>query len=277
MRGLVSSDRPANERGVTQTLDIIRTSEALARLQPEWDDLYLRSSPRNPFLSHAWTEACWSAQKAGAEPFVVTLRDGDRLVAVAPLCIEKQAGFRILRFIADDRSDYLGFLCEAGTDGLEQQLLKHVLATNGELGPRAAPPTHGFLHAPAQGPTSARPFDRIAPNGPERPIAGPRAIGIRSTNPVPAGSARCASAAAASCVTGIGRNVSPDRTRSNASTRSPTSKRIRGKAASRACACRRATAVSFLSAPSKPSACAAKWNCGWRSSTTARSPSRSTS
>ena len=109
---MVSSDRPANERGVAQTLDIIRTSEALARLQPQWDDLYLRSSPRNPFLSHAWTEACWSAQKAGAEPFVVALRDGDRLVAVAPLCIEKQAGFRILRFIADDRSDYLAFLCE---------------------------------------------------------------------------------------------------------------------------------------------------------------------
>ena len=117
---------------MTPTVDIIRTSEALARLRPEWDDLYLRSSPRNPFLSHAWTEACWPAQKAHAEPFVVALREGGRLVAVAPLCIERRAGFRILRFIADDRSDYLGFLCEAGAEPLERRLLDHVIATNRE-------------------------------------------------------------------------------------------------------------------------------------------------
>jgi len=117
---------------VTPTLDIIRTGEAWAELQREWEELYRSSNPRNPFLSHDWTEACWSAQKSEAEPFIAALRDRGRLVALAPLCIEKRAGFRVLRFIADDRSDYLGFPCEAETAGLERQLLDHVLATNGE-------------------------------------------------------------------------------------------------------------------------------------------------
>ena len=131
-RGLVSYDEPVTENAVAFSLEIIRTGEALARLQPEWKELYLRNSPRNPFLSHAWTDACWQSDKADAEPFVAVLRNSGRLIAIAPLCIERRAGFRILRFIADDRSDYLGFLCEPGIEGLEQQLLVHIFSTSEE-------------------------------------------------------------------------------------------------------------------------------------------------
>lgn len=131
-RGLVRGDLPAAENGVTPALDIIRTSEALAELQSEWEDLYLRSSPRNPFLSHAWSDACWRARTADAQLFVAALRDMGRLIAVAPLCIEKRAGFRILRFIGEDRSDYLGFLCDPAIAGLEQQLLAAVLTAHCE-------------------------------------------------------------------------------------------------------------------------------------------------
>jgi CelD/BcsL family acetyltransferase involved in cellulose biosynthesis len=131
-RQLANGSAGSHEAGVTPTLRIVRSSDELLRLQPEWKALYFRSSPRNPFLSHAWTHACWMAQEDSAQPFVVTLRDGERLLAVAPLCIEKRSGFRILRFIADDRSDYLGFLCEPGSPALERQLLQHVLATSGE-------------------------------------------------------------------------------------------------------------------------------------------------
>jgi len=104
-------------------LEIVRTAEALSTLQPEWDELYRRSEPRNPFLSHAWTLACLAADQRSAEPFVVTLRDGGGLVAVAPMCIETRLGFRVLRFIADDRSDYLGFLCAPQTPHLRRKLL----------------------------------------------------------------------------------------------------------------------------------------------------------
>jgi CelD/BcsL family acetyltransferase involved in cellulose biosynthesis len=48
------------------------------------------------------------------------------------LCIEKGRGFRTLRFIAEDRSDYLGFLGEDQNIDLEHRLLNHVLTTSSE-------------------------------------------------------------------------------------------------------------------------------------------------
>lgn len=117
---------------MTSDLAIIRTFDALTALEAEWDVLYREAEPRNPFLSHAWTLACWRAQQADAEPFVATLRDRGRLIAVAPLCIEKKSGFRILRFIADNRSDYLGFLCAPHIPGLEQSLLDRLMGFSGD-------------------------------------------------------------------------------------------------------------------------------------------------
>ena len=108
-------------------LKIIRTIDGLHAIESDWQALYDQSAPRNPFLSPAWTFACWAAQERPAEPFVVTLRERGRLIAVAPLCIDKKSGFRVLRFIADDRSDYLGFLCSPEVDGLEQHLLDRIL------------------------------------------------------------------------------------------------------------------------------------------------------
>lgn len=129
-RPLVKTD--AGVPGGVATLQIIRTSEGLELLGPEWKELYLRSKPRNPFLSHAWTHACWLAQQRPSEPFILTLRDAGKLIAIAPLCIENRLGLRVLRFIGDDRSDYLGFLCAPEVDGLEQSMLDRLLALGGE-------------------------------------------------------------------------------------------------------------------------------------------------
>jgi CelD/BcsL family acetyltransferase involved in cellulose biosynthesis len=115
----------------SRDLEIIRAIDGLHALEAEWQALHERSDPRNPFLSPAWTLACWAAQQGSVGPFVVTLREGGRLVALAPLCIEKKSGFGVLRFIADDRSDYLGFLCDPASRGVEQQLLDWILKTTG--------------------------------------------------------------------------------------------------------------------------------------------------
>lgn len=114
----------------SRELEIVRTIDGMRALQPEWQALYEQSTPRNPFLGPAWTLACWAAHGGRAEPFVVTLREGSRLVAVAPLCIEMRTGLRVLRFIADHRSDYLGFLCAPGMDEIEQQLLHRILESS---------------------------------------------------------------------------------------------------------------------------------------------------
>ena len=102
---------------------LARALDAFTMLERDWDALYDESGRTNPFLSYAWTRACFDEECGGAEPFIITLRRGGKLIGIAPLCIERRLGFRILRFIAEDRSDYLGFLCEQGSEAIERRLV----------------------------------------------------------------------------------------------------------------------------------------------------------
>jgi CelD/BcsL family acetyltransferase involved in cellulose biosynthesis len=109
-----------------QDLDIavVEDLAGLKALKREWEALYKRLEEPNPFLSYEWTLACWDIRRRSADLYVATARRGGLLVAVAPLCIERRSGFRILRFIADERSDYLGFLTARD---IEQILLDEIL------------------------------------------------------------------------------------------------------------------------------------------------------
>jgi CelD/BcsL family acetyltransferase involved in cellulose biosynthesis len=142
-------------------MHIARTLDEFSALQSEWDELYSRSVPRNPFLSYAWTRACWDMQTSRLMPFVATIRENGSLVALAPFCIETRSGFRILRFIAEDRSDYLGVLCVPALKQVENQLLSELTArsTDWDLAVfrqiaepfsslhRVAPPANSRLYA----------------------------------------------------------------------------------------------------------------------------------
>jgi CelD/BcsL family acetyltransferase involved in cellulose biosynthesis len=114
------------------TIDVARTVDAFAALAREWDQLYAEAGSVNPFLSYAWTRACFDEENSATEPFVLTLRRGDALIGLAPLCVERKFGFRILRFIAEGRSDYLGFLCDSNSEAIERRLLAEVLTFKSE-------------------------------------------------------------------------------------------------------------------------------------------------
>lgn len=107
-------------------LEIIRTEAEFHALAKDWRRLYEESHPRNPFLSYEWTAACWSRLCEGCTPFIVTAREGGRLVGVAPLRLERQAGFRVLRFMGNLWSDYLGFLYSPAHSGVERVLLEEL-------------------------------------------------------------------------------------------------------------------------------------------------------
>jgi CelD/BcsL family acetyltransferase involved in cellulose biosynthesis len=89
---------------------LITSDDELRALATEWRALHTAADRRNPFLSHEWTLACRAHHCPDAELWVVAARKGDRLVGIAPLRREREAGFKVLRFIGDGRSDYLGFL-----------------------------------------------------------------------------------------------------------------------------------------------------------------------
>lgn len=109
------------------TITVVRTAAEFNKLEPQWSDLHRRTERRNPFLSYDWTQACWVNRQRAAELFVCTAHSAGQLVAIAPLCVERRHGRRMLRFIAEERSDYLGFLCIGGRVDLERRLLGLVL------------------------------------------------------------------------------------------------------------------------------------------------------
>jgi len=101
---------------------LARSEEELHALAPEWRQLYKESSPQNPFLSYEWTAACLRIRRMGT-PFVLTCRVGPRLAGLAPLYLQSKGPFRVLRFIAEWSSDYLGFLCAADRPHIAERML----------------------------------------------------------------------------------------------------------------------------------------------------------
>jgi CelD/BcsL family acetyltransferase involved in cellulose biosynthesis len=101
---------------------LLRADADLPALQPEWQRLYAAAS-RSPFLSFEWTMACRRHICPTARLCVLTAWSGHRLAGVAPLREERTLGFRVLRFIADGRSDYLGFLTDPDYPEVEGALL----------------------------------------------------------------------------------------------------------------------------------------------------------
>lgn len=118
---LITSPYDANQL----EFELVRTIDGLEALRPEWEAFYQTLDQANPFLSYPWTKACLDTQSPSPEPFVLALRRSGKLVGVAALCIEKRLGFRVLRFIAEDRSDYLGFL---GTPAIKQHMIAGLAA-----------------------------------------------------------------------------------------------------------------------------------------------------
>jgi CelD/BcsL family acetyltransferase involved in cellulose biosynthesis len=130
-------------------VEVLTTEDAVRQVRPEWDRLYEQHEPRNPFLSPGWSEACWSRVRPRASLFVVAARQEGRLVALAPLRLERQLGFRVLRFLGDGRSDYLGSLRLPGYEVAETWLLVALLHLRGAWDVallRQLSPPHSCLH-----------------------------------------------------------------------------------------------------------------------------------
>jgi CelD/BcsL family acetyltransferase involved in cellulose biosynthesis len=108
-------------------VEVVRDDRALAALEDDWRALEQAAGRRNPFVSWSWTTACRAHIRPGAELFVLVARAQDgRMVGVAPLCVERTFGMRLLRFLADGRSDYLGFLVDPSVPGVERALLERL-------------------------------------------------------------------------------------------------------------------------------------------------------
>lgn len=93
------------------TAELVATAEDLARLEPDWWDLWRRSPAATPFSAPAWAIPWWCAFAPGRLHAAALRRDG-RLVALAPTYLEDGPLGRRLLPIGIGISDHFDVLLD---------------------------------------------------------------------------------------------------------------------------------------------------------------------
>jgi len=116
----------ASPRRSALTFGLITKAADLEALTPAWQDLVKASSTPEPMLAPAWLVQWWRTYGNARELCVGTIRDGARLVGLAPLCRSRYwhrpgIPFTRLEFVGADVdeqdgvcSEYLGLVTHAG-------------------------------------------------------------------------------------------------------------------------------------------------------------------
>jgi CelD/BcsL family acetyltransferase involved in cellulose biosynthesis len=109
---------------------VLRTEACIKELAAQWTALYGIVKPKNPFLSYEWSISYWQHLCPRSTPYLLTAWSRGVLVGLLPLRLEVRLGFRLLRFLGDGRSDYLGFLVAPNHELvfrlLTESLYKHI-------------------------------------------------------------------------------------------------------------------------------------------------------
>jgi CelD/BcsL family acetyltransferase involved in cellulose biosynthesis len=71
------------------TIEILSNADRFAALREEWNALLADSPAESPFLTWEWLDAWWTHLGGARHLRIVAVRDGQRLVAIAPLCASR--------------------------------------------------------------------------------------------------------------------------------------------------------------------------------------------
>jgi len=98
---------------------VITDLEQWSKWRDEWDDLLLNSTAfeTRVFLSYEWLTTWWKFFGQGKKLTVITVTDGERLLAAASLFLAPSTLVpfaRVLRFVGNGNSDYGDFLVRKG-------------------------------------------------------------------------------------------------------------------------------------------------------------------
>jgi CelD/BcsL family acetyltransferase involved in cellulose biosynthesis len=124
---------------------VIDDTQTFKDLEEEWEDLYHNCPSATPFQSWSWLYSWWESFGDCYELRLVAVRDGDLLVGLIPLMLERRWGFRRLLFIGKfDQLDLLARtgwedeVSEAGVRALKQMMGSRHMLDLQVLGPNAA-------------------------------------------------------------------------------------------------------------------------------------------
>jgi len=136
-------------------VELVASTEGLLRLESPWNELVAASDSDNPFLQWEWCSTWWRHYGVGHELAVVLVLDGDQLIGLAPLYMDRRKGARdsgVMRFLGTGEvcSEYLGFIFRRGQEQQAGQELIHFLLHDSKLHWRQL----RLTHVPAHGATA---------------------------------------------------------------------------------------------------------------------------
>lgn len=96
-------------------ISVARDAGAFDRLHDEWDALLAVSPQATVYQSWEWNEAWWRAFGRRKRLSILELREGGRLIGLAPFYVSRHLGtpLRRLAWVGTGPSDYLDVLCGA--------------------------------------------------------------------------------------------------------------------------------------------------------------------
>ncbi len=104
------------------------TEASLDSLEAYRSDPQLKLNWSSVFITTAWLQVWWQVFGGDQEPFIRVVRDGDRVIGIAPLRLDNDAA----AFIGDtDVCDYQDFIIEPGSENAFFETLLDDLRENG--------------------------------------------------------------------------------------------------------------------------------------------------
>ncbi len=110
-------------------VDIVQSG--VDELFPEWDRLFAGDPTATPFMSTGWARSWLERWDPSAQPWIVTVRDGEDLVGLAPLVTRKQGPLRTLHVLGKEPGDYWAPLARPEAREETSRLLAEELARRG--------------------------------------------------------------------------------------------------------------------------------------------------
>lgn len=118
-----------------QLLDVVSDEDGFDRLRDEWTELLGASDCAQPFLTWEWCRAWWRHLREDRRLHLITVREGDRLVGLAPLALRPPRLRRLqpytqLEFLGMGAAgaDYLDFVLRRGHEAPTLQTLREHLS-----------------------------------------------------------------------------------------------------------------------------------------------------